>query len=72
VTATDIASTRARHLKGVALVVLSTIAWGSGGLFVRLLPFDMWTIVFWRGAFGTLFIGAYVFWCFGRSTPVIV
>jgi drug/metabolite transporter (DMT)-like permease len=72
VTGTDIASTRARHLKGVALVVLSTIAWGSGGLFVRLLPFDMWTIVFWRGVFGTLFIGAYVFWCFGRSTPVIV
>ena len=45
------------------------MAWGSGGLFVRLLPFDMWTIVFWRGVFGTLFIGSYVLWRFGGATP---
>jgi len=50
------------------LVMLSTIAWGSGGLFIRLLPFDMWTIVFWRGVFGTAFIGTYVLWRFGRTT----
>jgi drug/metabolite transporter (DMT)-like permease len=29
-------------------------------LFTRLLPFDLWTIVFWRGVFATLFIGIYV------------
>ena len=50
------------------LVMLSTIAWGSGGLFIRLLPFDNWTIVFWRGVFGTAFIGTYVLWRFGRTT----
>ena len=61
-------NTRLRHLEGVALVMLSTIAWGSGGLFIRLLPFDMWTIVFWRGVFGTAFIGTYVLWRFGRTT----
>jgi drug/metabolite transporter (DMT)-like permease len=66
------ADARALHLKGVGAVVLSTIAWGSGGLFVRLLPFDMWTIVFWRGVFGTAFIGAYVLWRFGLFTPAIV
>jgi drug/metabolite transporter (DMT)-like permease len=45
------------------------VAWGSGGLLVRLLPFDMWTIVFWRGVFGTLFIGSYVLWRFAGATP---
>jgi len=57
-----------QHRLGVALVLISTVAWGSGGLFVRLLPFDPWTIVFWRGVFGTLFIGAFVLWRFGWST----
>ena len=57
-----------RHGLGILLVLISTIAWGSGGLFVRLLPYDPWTIVFWRGVFGTLFIGSYVFWRFGRGT----
>ena len=56
-------------IQGIALIVLSTIAWGSGGLFVRLLPFDMWTIVFWRGVFGSVFIGIYVLWRFGGATP---
>ena len=68
----DHAAIRARHFRGIALVVLSTIAWGSGGLFVRLLPLDMWTIVFWRGVFGTAFIGAYVLWRFGRAAPTVV
>jgi len=62
----------ARHFKGIVLIVLSTIAWSSGGLFVRLLPFDMWTIVFWRGVFGTAFIGSYVLWRFGRTAPATV
>jgi drug/metabolite transporter (DMT)-like permease len=64
---------RARsHRLGIACVLLSTVAWGSGGLFVRLLPFDLWTIVFWRGVFGTLFVGSYVLWRFGRDTPQVI
>ena len=39
--------------------------WASGGLFTLLLPFDLWTIVFWRGFFATVFIGAYVLYRFG-------
>ena len=64
----DLAGARARHREGVALVVFATIAWSSAGLFTRLLPFDLWTIVAWRGVFGTLFIGTYVLWRFGRNT----
>jgi len=72
VTTTALADARLRHRNGIALAVLSTIAWSSAGLFVRLLPFDPWTIVFWRGVFGTAFIGTYVLWRFGLSTVTIV
>jgi drug/metabolite transporter (DMT)-like permease len=53
--------------RGVALVGASTIVWGMGGLFTRLLPFDLWTIIFWRGVFATFFVGAYAYWRFGRA-----
>jgi drug/metabolite transporter (DMT)-like permease len=70
---TDCSAVRpASHVKGIVLIALSTIAWGSGGLFVRLLPYDMWTIVFWRGVFGTLFIGTYILYRFGTSLPSVV
>lgn len=71
-TTLDAAALRRRHLTGIILIVLSTVAWGSGGLFVRLLPYDIWTIVFWRGVFGTLFVGSYVLYRFGRTTPVVI
>jgi drug/metabolite transporter (DMT)-like permease len=61
-----------QRLTGIVLVFLSTIAWSSGGLFVRLLPYDMWTIVFWRGLFGTLFIGTFVLWRFGTETFTVI
>ncbi len=66
--ASSAAKQASRHRLGILLILISTIAWGSGGLFVRLMPFDPWTIVFWRGVFGTLFIGAFVLWRFGWST----
>jgi drug/metabolite transporter (DMT)-like permease len=64
----DLADARARHREGILLVLLATVAWSAGGLFTRLLPFDLWTIVAWRGVFGTLFIGTYVLWRYGRDT----
>ena len=51
---------RSAHTRGIILVTLSTITWGTGGLFVRLMPFDLGTIVFWRGVFGTLFVAAFI------------
>jgi drug/metabolite transporter (DMT)-like permease len=68
----DEAAASRQRLTGIVLVFLSTIAWSSGGLFVRLLPYDMWTIVFWRGLFGTLFIGAFVLWRFRAKTGAII
>jgi drug/metabolite transporter (DMT)-like permease len=44
--------TRSQHRLGIALVVAAAIAWSTAPLFTRLLPYDSWTILFWRGLFG--------------------
>lgn len=62
----------AHHRLGILLIFVSTIAWSSAGLFVRLLPFDVWTIIVWRGVFGALFIGGFVFWRFGWTTFSVI
>ncbi|MGY3447198.1 DMT family transporter [Bradyrhizobium sp. USDA 4473] len=46
------ADTNAQHRKGIALVVAATVAWSTAPFFTRLLHFDSWTILFWRGLFG--------------------
>jgi|SRR5579863_545530 len=61
-----------RHREGILLVLLATVAWSASGLFTRLLPFDLWTIVAWRSTFGAVFIGAYVLYRYGRDTLHIV
>jgi drug/metabolite transporter (DMT)-like permease len=58
--------------RGIALVLASTVAWGSAGLLVRLLPFDIWTICFWRGIFGLVFIGLYMVWRYGARTFAVI
>jgi drug/metabolite transporter (DMT)-like permease len=58
---------RASYTRGVVLVALSTVTWGSGGLFIRLLPLDLGTIVFWRGLFAVLFIGLFLIYRFGSA-----
>ena len=56
------------RLTGIILVAVATLMWASGGLFTRLLPYDLWTIVFWRGVFACLFIGLYMLFRFGWGT----
>ncbi|MEH2499911.1 drug/metabolite transporter (DMT)-like permease [Bradyrhizobium sp. AZCC 1678] len=46
------AEARSQHRLGIALVVAAAIAWSTAPLFTRLLPYDSWTILFWRGLFG--------------------
>jgi len=46
------AGAQAQHRKGIALVVAAAIAWSTAPFFTRLLPFDSWRILFWRGLFG--------------------
>ena len=42
---------RSQHRLGIALVVAAAIAWSTAPFFTRLLPYDSWTILFWRGLF---------------------
>jgi EamA domain-containing membrane protein RarD len=44
--------TRSQHRLGIALVVAAAIAWSTAPFFTRLLAYDSWTILFWRGLFG--------------------
>ena len=37
---------------GLILVTASAVAWSTAGLFTRLIPLDIWTILAWRGLFG--------------------
>jgi drug/metabolite transporter (DMT)-like permease len=52
------AGTQSQHRKGIALVVAAAVAWSTAPFFTRLLPFDSWTILFWRGLFGAVMIAA--------------
>ncbi len=45
---------RTAYHAGLALVIASTIAWSTAGLFTRLLTLDAWTMLVWRGVFGGL------------------
>jgi drug/metabolite transporter (DMT)-like permease len=56
-----------QHRTGIALVIAAAIAWSTAPLFTRLLHFDSWTILFWRGLFGGGFIAAFLLLTQGRS-----
>jgi EamA domain-containing membrane protein RarD len=56
-----------QHRTGIALVVAAAIAWSTAPLFTRLLAYDSWTILFWRGLFGGGFIAAFLIVTQGRA-----
>lgn len=62
---------RQRRL-GLLLAFLSAISWSSAGFFTRFIPLDVWTLLFWRGLFGALFIGAYALWQVRGDLPRLV
>ena len=41
---------------GIVLVLSSAVAWSTAGFFARMVPLDIWIVVFWRGIFGGLSI----------------
>jgi drug/metabolite transporter (DMT)-like permease len=44
--------TERQRRAGIVLVIAAAIAWSTAPFFTRLLHFDSWTILFWRGLFG--------------------
>ena len=64
---TLVAGAQSQHRLGIALVVGAAIAWSTAPFFTRLLPFDSWTILFWRGLFGGGLIAAVLVLTLGRT-----
>jgi drug/metabolite transporter (DMT)-like permease len=61
------AAAHSQHRAGIALVVAAAVAWSTAPFFTRLLPFDSWTILFWRGLFGGGVIAAILVVMRGRA-----
>ena len=47
---------------GGLLIVASAVAYSLAGFFTRLIALDAWTLLFWRGVYGGLFIAAVMIW----------
>jgi drug/metabolite transporter (DMT)-like permease len=61
------AGTDSQHRLGVALVVAAAVAFSTAPFFTRLLHYDSWTILFWRGVFGGSLIAAIMVLLQGRA-----
>ena len=61
------AGPHSQHRSGIALVVAAAVAWSTAAFFTRLLPFDSWTILFWRAIFGGGLIAAILVLMQGRA-----
>src|SRR3954453_1721329 len=65
--ATLVAGAQSQHRTGIALVIGAAVAWSTAPFFTRLLPFDSWTILFWRGLFGGGLITGFLLLTQGRT-----
>jgi drug/metabolite transporter (DMT)-like permease len=58
---------RSQRRTGIVLVTGAAVAWSTAPFFTRLLAFDSWTILFWRGLFGGGLITVLLWLTQGRS-----
>ncbi len=63
---------KARRGLGVLLIAGSAIAYSTAGFFTRLIPLDVWTLLFWRGIFSGLFIAGILFAMHRRRTWLVL
>ena len=61
------AGAQSQHRLGIALVVAGAVAFSAAPFFTRLLPYDSWTILFWRGLFGGSLIAVIMVLLQGRA-----
>ncbi|MFE0758584.1 DMT family transporter [Inquilinus sp. NPDC058860] len=57
---------------GTGLIVASAVAYSLAGYFTRLIELDVWTVLFWRGIFAGVFIGAVAAWMHRRDLAGMV
>ena len=51
---------------GILLSIGAAVAYSAAGLFTRVIDRDVWTLLFWRGLFSALFLGA-LLWALHRG-----
>ncbi len=57
---------------GTALLAASAVAYSTAGFYTRLIDLDAWTMLFWRGLFGGLFLTGMLLWREqGRIVPAV-
>lgn len=52
---------------GIVLVIAAAVAWSTAPFFTRLLAYDSWTILFWRGVFASSLITVFLAATEGRA-----
>jgi drug/metabolite transporter (DMT)-like permease len=57
---------------GGLLIVVSAAAFSLAGFFTRLIALDAWTLLFWRGVYGGLFIAGVMIWVERRNAIAAV
>lgn len=55
-------SPTSQAVAGTALLAASAVAYSSAGFYTRLIDLDAWTMLFWRGVFGGLFLTGMLLW----------
>jgi drug/metabolite transporter (DMT)-like permease len=61
-----------QHRLGLILVAFAALAWSSSGIFIRLIPNDLMTILFWRGLFSGSAVMLFFFASEGRKALSIL
>lgn len=52
---------------GIVLIIAAAVAWSTAPFFTRLLNYDSWTILFWRGVFASALITLFLAVTEGRA-----
>lgn len=61
-----------RGASGSVLIALSAVSFSTAGLFTRVISTDLWTMLFFRGLFASLFLALYLAYVYrGRSRDIL-
>jgi drug/metabolite transporter (DMT)-like permease len=61
-----ILDTNRDRIVGSVLIALSAVCYSTAGLFTRVIQLDVWTILFYRGVFASLFLAAYLLFIYRK------
>jgi len=67
-----VSATPGRDVHGELLILGSALVFSAAGYFARLIQQDVWTVLFWRGMIGGLFIASYIVWCHRGATLAVI